>query len=78
MERECVARLACRPPRQQHTILVVWREGAGVGVVGGGGEEQKAKMRVLGRCSCRDLSLLYSNSDNADESTVLSGTYRLL
>ncbi|CAG14233.1 unnamed protein product, partial [Tetraodon nigroviridis] len=21
------------PPRQQHTILVVWREGAGVGVV---------------------------------------------
>lgn len=75
MERECVARLACRPPRQQHTILVVWREGAGVGVVvcvGGGTEEKKAKTRVGGRCSCGNVSFPYSNSDNSDEARVLS------
>lgn len=32
MEREYVARLACRP-RQQHTTLAVWRDGANGGSV---------------------------------------------
>lgn len=46
MERECVARLACRP-RQQHTTLAVWRDGAkrrecvGVCVMVGGLSEGK-------------------------------------
>lgn len=39
MERECVARLACRP-RQQHTTLAVWRERAN----GGGGVKKRKEL----------------------------------
>lgn len=66
MERECVARLACRPPPLPTTTHYPGgleggsRSGcAGGGVVGG----KKAKMRVGGRCSCGNASSPYSNSD---------------
>lgn len=46
-ERECVARLACRP-RQQHTTLAVWRERA----TGGGGCLKKKKKKA--RCDVEE------------------------
>ncbi len=62
-ERECVARLACRP-RQQHTTPAVWRERANGrervwvwwwwwGFV----EEKESQMRGAGRCSYRNSHL---------------------